>query len=1345
MKQIKAILLMIALLIVGGGNSVKADPISDVSLLSNSKAYTISTARGAWTLNTANTDLASTLMTNGTVTNDDASTDADAQKFAIYKSNGYYYIYSLKAGKFIALNTTKLYQYPMMPLTVTTSNNSNYPLRIATFDLRNYANNNNSGGIKLDSWTYPDGGNCLAIEEAGDLTSEEQAAISTALAASPLNSNKAFTVTANRGTWCANADGDQLATTSTNTSPATGYNQFAVMMFDNTLYLYNVGTKKFIKKDGSLKEGRGDAINIRYSGDDTRPYMFYFPDGPVYFNMQNNGSGYAMNTYSSADDGNMQSIEQVDDVDPYDDASAEYNTTVSITYNLVYDGAQVSDAPATVSVGVTPTIPSSIDKGFFTYTYSPTLIQKSTTTVTVTATPTFTISPDYVGATWYNMYIRQNDRWVPYSESTEPYQPYAATDEDKATKALQWAFVGNPFTTGIKVINREAGRNMSLTKDGSNAVMREGETYWDIFGNNGGIVLREQGTANNYINQAGSANGNFQFWNSSYAKTDNGSTMWLVEAPVTTTTVTYNVKFNGETVKTATATAVVDDPTPVTNLPSDILGDYVEVTGDDTHNVVDNDVIELTATWNGPFKFSTSFNEAVWYYATLRGTKYLRADETQKDGSGRYTTNTTNEQTDVYKWAFMGNPYAISIMNKGAGDNKYLKMDDSLVPVMAEVNPTSDEKARWIVAPNGTGFCVRNENGNTNYINDLSGNGNMGIWNSGNGATNEGSRWAVEEIPHQVTFNILYGGTVVASESNANQSLYEAPSIPSSLQRDFVTYTYDVATVTNETTVVNATATWGGPFEISADYASAHWYDMAVRSTWYVTSDNMDDDDALATVNANALGLAEDAYQWAFVGDPWNIKLYNKAVGSSKVYVWNTDADEAIPAFADAATKKYWKIRKSTNSGDAYANAFLLTIPSSNHQVNQFGGEGGSLKIWASDGTHDPGSAFTVFDVPDDFAAYVASEISPYFETTAQYFVLNDAAKTAIGYDASYKTSCPFATYKEMKKTLLAKLADAANFVYPETGYYFLKNKNYGTYMGATTTTLYGNRANANSAAEIVKLTKGTGENEGKYSISLQGLYAPATVQQSQPVILNNDEFFYTYSSPAYGYVAFKADPSVNMSCLHRRQEGDVVGWEAVNNASQWEAVAATTINVSLSASDGHTYATLYVPFGVTLPEGVNAYTVTNINGDWAKTSNIGSQVPAGTPVILRGTGTENATVSLNINDEASATVGTNVLSGSYVEKALGEDDLVLGISETTGIGFYQKANGTLSANRAYLPLSGSQVKSFVLTFDDATGIASHLTVNPAADKAYDLSGRRVKVGTQKGIFISNGKKVVIK
>lgn len=156
--------------------------------------------------------------------------------------------------------------------------------------------------------------------------------------------------------------------------------------------------------------------------------------------------------------------------------------------------------------------------------------------------------------------------------------------------------------------------------------------------------------------------------------------------------------------------------------------------------------IEVSVRYNLPFKVSTSFSKAVWYYATIRDTKYLRADEDNKDAKGRYTTSTSNDRTAAYRWAFFGNPYTyFYIANEGSGEGKYLFAGEA--PTMQSVdNPTGTDAALWALSVNGDGFSLRSITGARLYINDNSGSGNLGYWNNVRGATDAGSRWMIEEV-----------------------------------------------------------------------------------------------------------------------------------------------------------------------------------------------------------------------------------------------------------------------------------------------------------------------------------------------------------------------------------------------------------------------------------------------------------------------------------------------------------------------------------------------------------------------------------------------------------------------
>ena len=598
---------------------------------------------------------------------------------------------------------------------------------------------------------------------------------------------------------------------------------------------------------------------------------------------------------------------------------------------------------------------------------------------------------------------------------------------------------------------------------------------------------------------------------------------------------------------------------------------------------------------------------------------------------------------------------------------------------------------------------------------------------------------AIFETPSwDVTYNIFFNGEKVATTVRTQDKDSEA-GLPASMLKSFCTYDYDKTTIATGVTEVNVTATWTGPFEISPDYENAHWYNLVVRNNWFVTSDNKNAEGALKTIEANAIGLVKPAYQWSFTGNPYDgFKAFNKAEGESKVYTW-VDESNAIPEFLDASTENTWAIVKGT----AIANSFMFTIPGTTYrQLNQNGGAGGPLKLWTSGTTADQGSAFTVMDVPTNFAEFIPESVEATYKSEATgYFTLTDAAK-AIWKD-EYKTTCSYEKYVE----LMEALEDANNYVLPETGYYLLKNKNYGTYLGIdpSDANMYGNYKEevVPQPKHIVKLTK-TGD--WTYTIGLMGKFAPATVAQSAQVTATAEAGTYTVVIPVLGYAVFKADPEVNMSCLHCAGGGSIVGWEAAADASQWQAIDAKSIKLAVEEAG---YATTYLPFAVAVPEGVTAYTAEITDGAEGTTpgdykfltlTDAGATIPAKNAVILKAT-PETYVFNITTGDDV---LGNNDLMGS-LEPVDATGNYVLAKPEGKAVGFYKAESGKIAAGKAHLvgntgPLAG--VKAFLFAGDDATGI-SNLNVNVNDNSPiYNLAGQRISK-MQKGINIVNGKKIL--
>jgi hypothetical protein len=92
----------------------------------------------------------------------------------------------------------------------------------------------------------------------------------------------------------------------------------------------------------------------------------------------------------------------------------------------------------------------------------------------------------------------------------------------------------------------------------------------------------------------------------------------------------------------------------------------------------------------------------------------------------------------------------------------------------------------------------------------------------------------------------------------------------------------------------------------------------------------------------------------------------------------------------------------------------------------------------------------------------------------------------------------------------------------------------------------------------------------------------------------------------------------------------------------------------------------------------------------------------------------------------------------------------VLGM--TDGVGFYKAVNGTNEnefyngAFKAYLEIEGASetVAFYGFDWDGTTGI-ENVEVENEVKAIFDLTGRRVEAITAPGIYIVNGKKVLVK
>ncbi len=208
--------------------------------------------------------------------------------------------------------------------------------------------------------------------------------------------------------------------------------------------------------------------------------------------------------------------------------------------------------------------------------------------------------------------------------------------------------------------------------------------------------------------------------------------------------------------------------------------------------------------------------------------------------------------------------------------------------------------------------------------------------------------------------------------------------------------------------------------------------------------------------------------------------------------------------------------------------------------------------------------------------------------------------------------------------------------------------------------------------------------------------------------------------------------------------------WALFNNFTLTQYAAPVEVAIT---SVG--YSTLYYgDYNLTIPEGVSAYIVDDINGkklNWTKLE--GNVIPAGTGVILNGPA---GTHSFGISSEEADAIEDNLLQGSDEATKITDDDFKYYVLSTktpgdaSSIGFYYQVEGgnqvENGAHKAYLAIPVEQAGNITgFSIDLLTGIED-MQFTRTNGEAYTITGVRMKNGNlPKGLYVIDGKKTVIK
>lgn len=180
-------------------------------------------------------------------------------------------------------------------------------------------------------------------------------------------------------------------------------------------------------------------------------------------------------------------------------------------------------------------------------------------------------------------------------------------------------------------------------------------------------------------------------------------------------------------------------------------------------------------------------------------------------------------------------------------------------------------------------------------------------------------------------------------------------------------------------------------------------------------------------------------------------------------------------------------------------------------------------------------------------------------------------------------------------------------------------------------------------------------------------------------------------------------------------------------------------------------YATFYKDENIcTEDEDAELYTITEVTATEAVLSDAVQIMPKNTPMLVYNKGTEKKTFLLipttkPANDVTAAAQFKGTLEAVQKPASTDGDDYYV----CTGKAFvWVKSAGTIAANRCWLEIiaqsNGARANTrSIVSGGDTTNIDA-TTRDALEGDYYDLQGRKVEKPLRKGIYIKNGKKVVV-
>lgn len=545
--------------------------------------------------------------------------------------------------------------------------------------------------------------------------------------------------------------------------------------------------------------------------------------------------------------------------------------------------------------------------------------------------------------------------------------------------------------------------------------------------------------------------------------------------------------------------------------------------------------------------------------------------------------------------------------------------------------------------------------------------------------------------------------------------------------------------------------------------SNTQWYLIRVALTddYHPNAGYLNTEDGYTNNNGllltNGAVPTTDKGLWCIVGDETNgYKFYNKGEGTSKV-LGASNWSKMYDASSTEDVAMSFDIASSTAKSTAYCVKFHGKSDG-DYWWNNADGGGCHLSYWKNDASTTATSGNAFYFIPVSDLSNAEYEAKMFLGTTNV-----EAFRYIPGVSAA--CSSELATWEANKtQTTEDAFVEAAKAYLGKT-YYRITNCNTSRAKSVLA-------ADANSVACVAAAEKmgnastvwtfvpAVKEATGQYGVKLYNVnaqaYLGALVDPVQkPVTPMTTDLtqggLYSISVNTSGSVEGFVLRDGNNGRMNLESNGGIDKWEGENryyDQVTWTIDVATEFEVALNTVESKSYATAYLPFGVSAVSGAKAYTAaTPANGQtvMTETANFAKE----TGVLLVSDDAADKAV-LTIGDVDGAT-NTSALKGTLLAKDITDAQtkyLVFGKNNAneTEVGFFEPSTAVTSipANRAFF--ADAEGSAIALNFGNVTAVNNVVAGNANANAPiFDLTGRRVVKAVKGGLYIQNGKKYIVK